>query len=201
MENSSNTLVLFDFDGTITFKDTFLEFIKFTQGKARFYAGFSILSPLLLLYKLGIIPNYKAKEIVITWFFKNKSHSYLQQQGKAFAQQRLPQLIRPFALEKINEYKAQHAQIVVVSASVKEWLSAWCESQNIALIATEIEITNNKITGKLATPNCYGAEKVNRIKAKLNLNHFTKIIAFGDSRGDKEMLALAHKSYFKPFRP
>lgn len=200
MEKTNKTLVLFDFDGTITFKDTFLEFIKFTHGKARFYAGFSILFPFLLLYKLGIIPNYKAKEIVLSWYYKNKSILYLEEQGKAFAKEKLPQLIRPLALKKIQEYKNQNAEIVIVSASIKEWLSAWCQETQIPLICTELETKNSLITGKLETPNCYGSEKVRRIKKEYQLHDFENIIAFGDSKGDSEMLAIANEKHYKPFR-
>lgn len=200
MEKTNKTLVLFDFDGTITFKDTFLEFIKFTHGKARFYAGFSILFPFLLLYKLGIISNYKAKEIVLSWYYKGKTLQYLQEKGKAFAEQKLPQLIRPLALKKIQEYKAQQFEIVIVSASIKEWLEAWCQIQQIPLISTELEVKNNKITGKLATANCFGAEKVRRVEQNYNISSFDRIIAFGDSKGDKEMLAISNEAHFKPFR-
>lgn len=200
MEKTNKTLVLFDFDGTITFKDTFLEFIKFTHGKARFYAGFSILFPFLLLYKLGIISNYKAKEMVLSWYYKGKTLQYLQEKGKAFAEQKLPQLIRPLALKKIQEYKAQQFEIVIVSASIKEWLNAWCQENQIYLICTELETKNSLITGKLDTPNCYGSEKVRRIKKEYQLHDFEKIIAFGDSKGDSEMLAIANEKHFKPFR-
>ncbi len=200
MKKTNKTLVLFDFDGTITFKDTFLEFIKFTHGKARFYAGFSILFPFLLLYKLGIIPNYKAKEIVLSWYYKGKNIQYLQEKGKSFAEKKLPQLVRPLALEKIKEYQALHYEIVIVSASIKEWLEAWCQAHHIPLISTELETKNNNITGKLATANCFGAEKVRRIKQNYQLSDFDTIIAFGDSKGDKEMLEIANEAHFKPFR-
>lgn len=200
-EKEKNILVLFDFDGTITYKDSFLAFVKFTHGKARFYAGFFLLFPLLLLYKLRILPNYLAKELVLTLFYKNKSLSYLQEKGNAFAKEVLPRFIRPQALEKIKEYQKKGYTIYVVSASVKEWLQAWCDNQNLHLIATELAVKNNKITGKLATKNCFGLEKVNRIQASIPLSDYAHIIAFGDSKGDTEMLALAQESYFKPFRP
>ena len=62
-------IAFFDFDGTITTKDTLLEFIKFYKGKYQFYLGFLVYSPFLVAYKLKIIPNYVAKQKVLQYFF------------------------------------------------------------------------------------------------------------------------------------
>ena len=66
----------------------------------------------------------------------------------------------------------------------------WAEQYKIKLITTQLEIIDNKITGNLKTKNCYGIEKVNRIKAEINLEKYNKIIAFGNGKGDHEMLQL-----------
>ena len=57
-------LALFDFDGTITTKDSFVEFIKFKHGFLGFAVGFLLMSPVILLYKTKLIPNWKAKQWV-----------------------------------------------------------------------------------------------------------------------------------------
>lgn len=41
-------IAVFDFDGTVTTKDTLLEFIKFVRGPVSFYAGFLRYAPQLL---------------------------------------------------------------------------------------------------------------------------------------------------------
>jgi phosphatidylglycerophosphatase C len=50
-----------------------------------------------------------------------------------------------------------------------------------------------------ASRNCYGEEKVRRIKTSYNLDEFDHIYAYGDSEGDKAMLDLAHERYYKHF--
>ena len=72
--------------------------------------------------------------------------------------------------------------------------------KGIELIATKLEFKAGKLTGKFATNNCYGAEKSHRIKELFDLELYDYIYAYGDSRGDKEMLALADESFYKPFR-
>ena len=74
------------------------------------------------------------------------------------------------------------------------------EKNKISLIATELEIINNKITGNLISTNCFGPEKVKRILKSYDLLNYDCIYAYGNSRGDHEMLELATEKFYKPFR-
>ncbi len=194
------TLALFDFDGTITNKDSLQEFIKFARGAQRYYAGLLYLTPMLLLYKLKIIPNYRAKEILMTHFFKGMPQSDFETLGREYALNEIDKIVRPRALQAIAEHQKKGHAVTIVSASMKSWIWAWCEQKNITLIATELEFEDGIVTGKFLTKNCYGIEKANRVNALYNISIFKTIYAYGDSTGDKELLALADKSFYKPFR-
>jgi phosphatidylglycerophosphatase C len=193
-------LVLFDFDGTITTKDTFIEFLIFYKGMTKFLAGMAIMSPYLALFKLKLIPNWKAKEKVITHFLGGESLENLRAKCNEFSEQVLPSLIRPGAIQTINQYKSESSTVAVVSASAEDWVEPWCRKQGILCIATQLEIENGRVTGKLCGPNCYGPEKVNRIQKQFILKEFEEIVAYGDSSGDKEMFGIAHQYHYKPFR-
>jgi phosphatidylglycerophosphatase C len=69
---SHSSIAFFDFDGTITTKDTLAELLKFQKGKFKYYVGLVFLSPALILYKLGLISNHRAKEILLEFFFKGQ---------------------------------------------------------------------------------------------------------------------------------
>ncbi|HEY0656340.1 MAG TPA: HAD-IB family hydrolase [Chryseosolibacter sp.] len=193
-------LVLFDFDGTITTRDTFIEFLIFYTGLTRFLAGMAIMSPYLALFKLGLIPNWKAKQRVIRFFLAGETVERLRTKCDEFSEKILPSLIRPGALETINNYKTEKSTVAVVSASAEDWVEPWCRKQGMLCIATQLEIENGKVTGNLCGPNCYGPEKVKRIEKHFNLREFDEIVAYGDSAGDKEMFEIAHQSHYKPFR-
>jgi phosphatidylglycerophosphatase C len=193
-------LVLMDFDGTITNKDSFIEFIRFYTGTVRFILGLFLLSPLLFLYKLKLIPNWKAKEIVLLYFFKNVSFKTFSEKASLFSVDRIPKIIKKNALEKIHWHQAEGHQVIIVTASIDCYLKQWCIDNNLELIASTLQVNENKITGKLKSPNCYGEEKVNRIRSEIDLKQFEYIYAYGDSRGDKEMLALANLPHFKFFK-
>jgi phosphatidylglycerophosphatase C len=193
-------LSLFDFDGTITYKDSMVDFIQYVVGKRAYYRGLIYLSPMLIAYTLKLVPNHIAKEKLITYFFKGWNVDQFQELAERYSRQEIDKITRPKAMEKIRWHQEQGHKVVIVSASMECWVKAWCDKNNIDLISTRLEIKDNKLTGKFATKNCYGIEKANRLKETYDLSQYDHIHAYGDSRGDKELLALADESFYKPFR-
>lgn len=192
-------LALFDFDGTITTDDSLLKFIRFVVGDSRFLVGLFVLSPILIAYKLKLIPNYKAKQKMLSWFFKGYKEKEFRKVADEYSLKHIENILRPKAMQKIEWHKEQGHKVVVVSASIECWLKPWCSLYALDLIATRLKITDT-VSGEFLTKNCHGAEKVNRIKEQYNLEKFDYIYVYGDSSGDKEMLELADEKYYKPFR-
>ncbi len=194
-------IAFFDFDGTITSRDSLLEFIKYCKGNTAFYFGFLLHAPILVAYKLKIIPNQRAKEIMLNYFFGKMSIDEFDTYCARFNKEVMPTLIRPKALHEINKLKEKGAEIVVVSASPEYWIEKWCRSMNLKCIATRLSLTqDNKITGKIDGFNCYGKEKVRRINENYDLNTFSAVYCYGDTPGDKYMLSLGTYKFYKPFR-
>ncbi len=196
----SQIIAFFDFDGTITTKDTLLEFIKFSKGRLRFYIGFAINSPWLIAFKLKLIANQTAKERILSWFFRGCDLTAFQKKCDQFATQILPGLIRPKAMEEIELLRQKNATIVIVSASPENWIRPWTGPNSVKLIATRLVTKQDTLTGRIFEHNCHGAEKVRRIKEACQLSEYTYIYAYGDSSGDRPMLQLAHSAFYKPFR-
>ncbi|MFT3825248.1 MAG: HAD family hydrolase [Chitinophagaceae bacterium] len=196
----SRRIAFFDFDGTITTKDTLLEVIRYRHGSAKLYLGFLLNSPLLVAYKLGIISNQSAKENVLKLFFGKTTLAAFQEHCDAFAREQIPALIRPKALKEIQQLKDAGAEIVIVSASAENWLREWCKQLQLKLIATELQVKNDVVTGKISGRNCYGDEKVRRIKEAYDLSQYDEIYCYGDTSGDKPMLSLATIAFYQPFR-
>lgn len=195
----SKKIAFFDFDGTITNKDSLFEFIRFAVGDKKFIFGLIVLSPILVLYKLKFIENYKAKQKMLSWFFKDMKTDIFLSISKEFSLNQIDKIVKKEAINKLYWHKKQKHKIVIVSASLESWLEPWCTKNGFELIATKLEF-NLYVTGNLLSKNCYGIEKVNRIKEKFNLLDYDFIYAYGDSKGDKEMLELADKKYYKIFK-
>lgn len=191
----------FDFDGTLTTKDTLLEFIRFTRGNTAFLFGFLLFSPLLVLMKLKLYPNWKTKQQVFSWFFKGMLIDDFNHLCTEFALHN-KQLLRPKGMKAIKKAIEEGSQVVIISASIDNWVRHFFDEMgnNIIVAGTKIEVNNNYLTGKFITNNCYGVEKVRRLQALFPQRETYTLIAFGDSRGDKELLAYANQGFYKPFR-
>jgi phosphatidylglycerophosphatase C len=197
---SEKKIAFFDFDGTITTKDTLLEVIKFQKGEIAFYTGFLLNSPWLIAYKLNLIPNDQAKQKILTYFFAGTAERVFQEKCDLFADRKLPELIRPAALTEIEQLRTHGFEMVVISASAGNWIRNWTNRLSLKLIATKLEVKNGLITGGIEGKNCHGEQKVACIREQWNLSEYKEIFVYGDSSGDKPMLALATKSFYKPFR-
>lgn len=196
----SRRIAFFDFDGTITSRDTMLEMIRYTFGPGKFIFGFLLTSPFIVLYKLGIISNQAAKQLVLRFFFGKLASEKFNTLCKEYAEEAIPLVLRGKALKEIQQLKSQGASVVIVSASPENWLQPWCDANGLKLLATRMQVREGVITGKIDGLNCYGEEKVRRIRESFDLSQYEQIFCYGDTNGDKPMLELATVSFFKPFR-
>jgi phosphatidylglycerophosphatase C len=185
------TLALFDFDGTLYEKDSLLEFTKHAKGAPAFWKGILILIPFLSGLKLGFLNNEKVKIRFLTYFFKNTSIQEFNALAQKFAIDKIPQNLDRVTFNSFLEHIKSGHSVCIVSASCSNWIQPWSNQYGVKFIGTELEIINQKITGNLAKKNCFGIEKVNRIKAVFDLNEFNVIKVYGTGKGDFEMLQLS----------
>ena len=187
-----NKVYAFDFDGTLTTRDTLLEFIRFACGTTRFLLGFLLYSPLLVLMKLRLYSNGKAKQKVFAHFFKGMTIEAFDALCQDFASTHR-HLLRPEVVSQLEQALSDGAEVLVVSASIDNWVQPFFPK--VKVLGTQIEVIDGRLTGRFLTPNCYGKEKVERILALLPNRSEYHLTAFGDSRGDREMLAFADESH------
>jgi phosphatidylglycerophosphatase C len=198
-ENNEKVLALFDFDGTITNKDSFFDFLKYSIGPIKYYKNILILIPVFLKLIFHVLSNSDAKQKVITLFFKDYSIKKFKEIADSYSSFPINKIIRKNALEKIKWHKSNYHRVIIVTASIECYLKLWCEKNNLELIGTKLEVVENKLNGRFATQNCNGEEKVKRIKEVINLKEYNQIYAYGNSKGDVPMLELANKKFYKNF--
>ncbi|HEY2727570.1 MAG TPA: HAD-IB family hydrolase [Parafilimonas sp.] len=196
---NNSEIAFFDFDGTITSKDTLAEILKFIKGKFKYYSGILILSPVIILYKLGILSNHRAKELLLIYFLKGFDANEFNALCREFAEKKLPNLLKKSALHEIRKHLQRKTPVIIISASAENWICPWCSKYNIECIATKLQVKNGKLTGKIEGRNCSGHEKVKHIQTKYKLSDYQKIYAYGDSKDDLPMLDLATEKNYKPF--
>ena len=192
-------IAFFDFDGTITTKDTMLEFAKYCLNPIKYWLGMALILPWLISMKVKLVSKQKAKEKFITYFFGNTSIQKFNDDCNSFTKEIMPHLIKADALKAIKKFQSENTEVVIVSASAENWVAPWCIQQNIIFLCSKLEVKENKITGKLSGQNCNGIEKVNRIKQQFDTASYKNIYCYGDTDGDKPMLELATHPHYRLF--
>lgn len=189
-KNQLQKVVAFDFDGTLTTRDTLLLFVRHACGEWAFIGALLVFTPLLVLMKLRLIDNGKTKERFFGHFFRGWTEERFNAVCRDFAEKNR-HLLRPQLMDILRQAQADGARVLIVSASIDRWVQPFFEGPTV--IGTQIEVHDGVLTGRFATPNCYGPEKVRRISELLPDREQYHLTAYGDSRGDSELLAWADK--------
>lgn len=176
-----------------------LELARFSRGNTRYWMGMAFISPWLIAMKLGLVTRARAKEKFLSYFFKGTEIEKFNETCRLFTQKILPEIVKDEAMAVIRKHLDKDRLVVVVTASAENWVAPWCRQNKLQYICTNLEVTANRITGKLLGPNCNGPEKVSRIREKFDTAEFSNIYCYGDSKGDLPMLSLATHPFFRTF--
>ena len=191
-------LYLFDFDGTLTYKDTMFLYLKF-YNPSKFNFQFVKHIPLFILLKLKLANAEKVKKSFISSILKGQSRTKVEEKSQQFFEKYYPEMIRENALEFVNNVDRENTESYIVSASLDIWVKPFAEKFKMNLLATKAEFKNDIFTGNFIGNNCNSEEKVNRIKEAIQGKKFDKTIAFGDTSGDKPMMNWADEGHFQFF--
>ena len=193
-------LVAFDFDGTLTVKDSFMAFLRWRAGAVGYAFGMIRLLPAAIAYlfhrKRGVI-----KAAAVKVFLKGVPRERLEKDAKAFAEYIAPVIFRPDALATWRRWRAKGARPVIVTASPDVLVAPFARGLGAdTLIGTELAFdAQGRVTGALLGQNCRGVEKVNRLRAIFG-EDMQLAAAYGDTAGDHEMLRMAHEKGYRIFK-
>jgi phosphatidylglycerophosphatase C len=186
------TIAAFDFDGTITRKDTLLGFIIHSRGYLRLLAGAFVLSPIMILYLLRKISNHTAKEKLFSFFYRGMKESDFQEHCDDYSLNEVDHILNAKVMDRVKWHQTQGHEVIIISASVENWIRPWAINNGIGdVIGTCVEITNMTVTGRFSSKNCSGLEKVRRLIEKYPDRKSYYMYAYGNSMGDGEMLGFA----------
>ena len=193
--NQKRSIAAFDFDGTLTKKDSLFEFLLFTQGKWRTFLGLVILSPAVMAMFLGIIDNNRCKEIMLSYFFKGWRQADFELKGREFVT-RGKEILNPETCAKLRKHLNEGHEVYIISASVEEWVKPIAETLGVKnVLCTRLAVGKDGIlTGRYQGKNCHGQEKVNRLLQADPDRDTYYLYAYGDSNGDKQLFDFADEA-------
>ena len=193
-------VVAFDFDGTLTVRDSFSAFLKWRAGPLRWWLGCLRLAPAGLAYAFHR-DRGRIKAEAVREFLTGTPRQQLEADAKTFAEQYSRSLLRPDALEVWKRWRSEPVRLVIVTASPDFVVAPFARGLGAdQLIGTHFVFdAQDRITGAYVTPNCRGPEKVVRMKQAFGDNFRLKA-AYGDTAGDREMIAMAETSGYQIFK-
>jgi phosphatidylglycerophosphatase C len=193
-------VVAFDFDGTLTVRDSFTAFLKWRAGLTRHALGMVRLAPAALAYLIHR-DRGRIKAAAVREFLRGAPRAQLEADARDFAERFSRSLLRPDAVAAWKRWRSDHVRLVIVTASPDLVVAPFARGLGAdALIGTELAFdAQDRATGGFATPNCRGPEKVVRLKAAFGPDLELKA-AYGDTGGDREMLAMAETAGYRVFK-
>ena len=199
-DGTPRLVVAFDFDGTLTVRDSFTAFLRWRAGKRGWAKGLVRLAPAMARYARdrdrGAIKAASVRE-----FLGGLDRQSLEIEAKRFADEAWADLMRPDALATWEDWGRRGAHRVIVTASPETTVAPFSKRLGAeALLGTHLVFDGqDRVTGAFASPNCRGEEKVRRLRAAYG-DDVRIIAAYGDTSGDHDMLAIAEEAGFRRFR-
>lgn len=199
-EGNARTVVAFDFDGTLTIRDSFTEFLRWRAGARGWALGLLKMTPAVAAYALDR-DRGRIKAASVREFLGGVSRETLDAEAEAFADQIWDRFMRPDALACWNDWGAKGAHRVIVTASPTQTVAPFAQRLGAEnLLGTSLAFdSDGRITGAFVGENCRGEEKVRRLK-KAYGEDVVILAAYGDTSGDTEMLAMAQTPGFRVFK-
>lgn len=194
-----DVLVAFDFDGTMTTKDSYLAFLRWRAGRFGYAFNMVRLTPAAIAYLFNR-DRARLKAAATRLFLKGIPRERLEREAAEFATEVNWSLFRPDALRTWRYWRGKGGRVVIVTASPETTVAPFARSLGAhKLIGTALAFDDaGRVTGGFATPNCRGPEKVRRLREVFG-DDVSLTAAYGDTSGDKDMLLLAEERGYKVF--
>jgi phosphatidylglycerophosphatase C len=193
-------IVAFDFDGTLTVRDSFNAFLAWRAPPLRLVSGLVRLTPPALRYVFDR-DRERLKSAAVAEYLQGLTAQKLQAEAESFCTEVWDDFMRPDALETWRRWGELGALRVIVTASPETTVAPFAGRLGAdELIGTRLKLdAEGRVTGAFDGRNCRAAEKVVRLRARFGPEVRLKA-AYGDSSGDVEMLELAQEAGMKVFK-
>jgi HAD superfamily hydrolase (TIGR01490 family) len=188
-------LALFDFDHTVTDRDSYAGFLRYIATPADLSRARWAVGPWLLGYRAGLVSAKGIRRRATRFAFAGRAAAEIAAHGAPYARDRLPGMLRPEMMRRIEWHRSQGHEVALVSASLDLYLRPWCEEHGLALLCNRLEAAGGRLTGRYADRDI-GPRKADAVRTRYDLSRYERIHAYGDSREDRPMLALAHERWY-----
>ncbi|MFO7591265.1 MAG: HAD-IB family hydrolase [Acidimicrobiia bacterium] len=182
---SGRVVVVFDFDKTLSTRDNVVPFLVAALGRSAVGLGLLRSIPDLLRGRRDAVKARFVRALA------GRDEQEIRAVAARIAADVLARHLRPDVVARAAWHRREGHDVVIVSASFSWYLEPIASALGIDhVLATGLEVADGRLTGALVGPNVRRAEKVRRLEVWLGGTP-ARIWAYGDSGGDRELLARA----------
>ncbi len=189
-------IAIFDLDYTLTKRGTWGRFVvKNVKYRPWLWLPLAISAGITQWrYKRGKIPRIRVKKAMMRWSMTGKPQDEMQRLALEFAASEVETGLRPGAIKALNHHRKRGDTIIIASAAVDLIVAPIAEKLGISLwVATNMKWNAGKLAPDFSSANCYGAEKLERVKLLFAQNpelkqNNTIITMYSDSYSDLDIL-------------
>jgi phosphatidylglycerophosphatase C len=198
----TRTIAAFDFDGTISKRDTLVPFLAKVAGPTRFTAACARLGLLGARRKVPIQDRDRLKEHMIQLLLGGRSEEDLRHAGELYARDLLTgDRLRPEVVARVHEHHRVGHTTVIVSASLVYYLEPIARELSMdGVIGVEPEVADGVLTGRLSRPNVRAEQKAVRLREWLGAppdgELDVTVHGYGNSSGDHALLAMSERAWW-----
>lgn len=192
---SATTVAAFDFDETLTKRDTVVPFLRRFTTRQRFAVS-------LLPHTLRLLPiatrrdRDRLRALATDIVFRGRQIADVEAEAASWGVAIAESLLRADTVSRLEWHLEQGHRVVIVTASYEHYVRIVADVLgDVAVVGTRLEVVDGRCTGRIDGHNCRGPEKVRRLEAWLTDQGLDRqdltLYAYGDSTGDRELLSAA----------
>jgi len=187
------TAAFFDLDSTITDRDSFryfLAFYHFSKWTKWIYVPWVLIFGILRKLRIISLQTFKEKALIS---LIGKSETSIRQIGKSFIEKHLLNMIRKRAVKRIRQHKELGHFIFIITSCPDIYILSLAEHLKCdGYECSRLAYRNGKFIGRIIDRDCFGSEKVRRLKAIVENSalDLSRSYAYSDHQSDLPLLAL-----------
>ncbi|NII10507.1 HAD family hydrolase [Oleiagrimonas sp. C23AA] len=195
--STGRELALFDFDGTLTDAESFGPFLEYVVPRWRRWLVIALVAPVVLAYRRGWLGGVPTRAVLTFFCLGGYPVARFRRAAQSFCRQWVDAHLRPETLAQLRTHQHAGHRVVVVSGNFEWLLAPWCRAHGVELLASRLQVSGRRLSGRYLGPQCVGDHKAARLREHLDLEDFACVHAYGDTAEDAALLALAHRRTYR----
>jgi len=189
--------VIFDLDGTLTRKDTYLPFLFCCAREFGLRMRAAFLIPMFsTLYFLKLVTNSRLKQAFLSGVLTGIAVDRLKPVVEKYVATLIENGMNRPLLQTLRDHLKRGDRVILATASFDLYVEMLAQRLGITdVVCTRAEICGGVVTGRILGENCHGMQKLRRLEAVLEPADWRLATLYTDHHSDLPLLKKVSRAY------